>query len=368
VADVDSDGRPEVLLGTFYGNVFCLNGEDGSVRWQINLGTNSYIQSGPNILDLDLNGQLDLVVAQWSGDYRVYALRGDSGSTLWHSDAPNDYMYHGGSFADVDSDGKPEIAIGCYDANVYLLNGEDGGTEWSYPALYYVGSPTAMADLNNDDHLEIVFASYNRMYAIAHTGTYLWQHSAGGSIFRGAAIADVDGDGVLDVAFGSDDGVLRVLRGDNGSVVWTYDLEAHYGDTYHIDHAPVIADFDGDGDLDIFVVGGYGTSSQPSLNHGRAYALSAGAGTGPGWPMFRHDERHSGCFTGYATCGDANALGGVTSADGYMILNYLGSGPEPATCFAANVNGDVSITPGDGYHLLNYLGAGTALDCAPCEF
>ena len=34
VADVDNDDKPEVILGTFYGHVFCLNGEDGSICWQ----------------------------------------------------------------------------------------------------------------------------------------------------------------------------------------------------------------------------------------------------------------------------------------------------------------------------------------------
>jgi hypothetical protein len=67
-------------------------------------------------------------------------------------------------------------------------------------------------------------------------------------------------------------------------------------------------------------------------------------------------------------CGDANGDGSVTSADGYMILNYFGAGPQPASCWAANVTGDSELTPGDGFHLLNYLGAGPGLTCAPCEF
>jgi outer membrane protein assembly factor BamB len=295
IADVDNDNKPEIIFGTFLGNIFCLNGEDGTVYWQTNVGADSYIQSGPNILDVDQDGQLDVVVAQWAGDCRVYALKGDDASVLWYSDAPGDYMYHGGSFADVDKDGKPEIAIGCYDSYIYLLNAEDGSTEWSYRAPYYVGAPTSIADLNNDGHLEVVYASYNQIGVLSHTGSRLWSYSAGGSCFRGAAISDVDGDGILDVVFGADDGVLRALRGTNGQVIWSYNLMSHYGRTFDIDHAPTIADFDGDGKLDVFVVGGYG-AYPPQDNHGRAYMLTAGDGTGPGWPMFRHDVRHSARF------------------------------------------------------------------------
>jgi hypothetical protein len=67
-------------------------------------------------------------------------------------------------------------------------------------------------------------------------------------------------------------------------------------------------------------------------------------------------------------CGDANGDGGVTPADGYYILNYFGSGPQPVSCFAANSNGDGNLTPGDGYYILNYFGSGPDLNCAACNF
>lgn len=297
VADVDNDGKPEVLLGTFYGNVFCLNGEDGSIHWQKNLGSNSYIQSEPAILDVNADGQLDVVVAQWAGDCRVYALWGNNGSVLWYSDLPADYMYHGCSFADLDEDGRPELIIGCYDNHVYVFNAEDGSLAWQYIAPYYIGAPTSVGDLNDDGHLEVVFVSYNMLGVLSHTGSLLWSATTGGNMFRGAGLSDVDGNGVLDVVFGSDDGILRALKGSSGQVLWTCDLQAHYGMVYEIDHAPVIADLDNDGRLDVFIIGGYGISNPWTNNHGRAYALSAGNGSGPGWPMFRHDPLHSGCFT-----------------------------------------------------------------------
>jgi hypothetical protein len=67
-------------------------------------------------------------------------------------------------------------------------------------------------------------------------------------------------------------------------------------------------------------------------------------------------------------CGDAKGDGMLTPGDAYMILNYLGTGPQPVSCWAANVNGDGSLTPGDGYHFLNFLGSGPPLNCAPCDF
>jgi len=367
IADLDNDGKPEVIFGTFYGYVYCLNGENGSQCWRINLGTNSYIQSDPNILDVNGDGQLDVVVAQWAGDNRVYALRGNNGSTLWYSDLPNDYMYHGGSFGDIDEDGKPEIAIGCYDNHVYVLNGEDGSLKWQYVAPYYVGAPTSIADINNDGHLEIVIFSYNIVRALSHTGGMLWTYSAGGGSFRGAAIADIDSNGILDVVFGADDGILRALRGNNGQVVWTYNLQAHYGRTFEMDHAPVIADFNNDGKLDVFVIGGYGTSSQPNLNHGRAYALSAGNGTGPGWTMFRHDLRHSGNFYGFVSFipGDANGDNSVTISDVVYLINYLYySGPAPNPLEAGDANCDSTIDLLDVVYLINYLFKGGPPPCS----
>jgi hypothetical protein len=67
-------------------------------------------------------------------------------------------------------------------------------------------------------------------------------------------------------------------------------------------------------------------------------------------------------------CGDTNGDEEVTTADGYFILNYFGSAPQPVSCWAANVNGDGIVTTADGYWVLNYFSSGPGLNCQPCEF
>ncbi|MCX6245363.1 MAG: FG-GAP-like repeat-containing protein [Bacteroidetes bacterium] len=302
IGDVDNDGKPEILHGEFNGSVICINGEDGSISWEKEIDGNASIQTSASILDVDGNGQLDFVVANWSyaSSNHIWAFRGDNRQQLWQSDLPTDVIYHGGSFADLDGDGKPELAFGCYDYNVYLLNAEDGSEKWHfYMGNYnYVGGPVVLGDVNNDDHYELLAAGWYKMKAIRSTGTELWNYNIPGyaSCFRGTALSDIDGDNILELVFGTSEGKVIALEGESGVKKWILDLAAEYGDTLDIDHAPVIGDFDGDGKLEGFVVGGFTDYPNISNDYGRAYCFSLGDGTTPPWPMFQHDVERSSCL------------------------------------------------------------------------
>ncbi len=318
IADLDNDGLPEVVCGTFNGWIFCFNGEDGSQVWACSTNTSAAIQTCPNILDIDGDSDLDVVVAQWAGDCNVYGIDGETGSIIWTCDLPGDYMYHGGSFADVDEDGKMEIVIGSYDHYIYVLNAEDGSLAWSYLTPYYVAAPTSIADLDGDDHLEIVYVSYTQLGVLDWEGNLKWSTTLSGSSFRGTALCNIDGDTITDIIVGADGGVLSAYSGTSPDLIWEINLEDHYGNTFDIDHAPVLADFNDDGKVDVFIVGGYGTSSVPADNHGRAYALTAGEGNGPGWPMFRHDTYRSAFLdTGGTGSGEEQYPDHVLAAECY---------------------------------------------------
>jgi len=296
IADIDNDGKPEILHGEFGGYVMCINAENGSKAWEIPVDLNSWIQTAPTIVDLDNDGQLDFVVATWtfSGDTnKVYAYRGNDHTPLWNY-LVYDVTYHGTAVADLDNDGKPELVIGSYNDTLYCINGENGTTAWKYRASGgYIGAPATIADLDNDGNCEVIFVSGYKVTALSNAGLHKWHYNIPGyqGAFRGVAVADINNDEDKDVIFGTDGGKVIALNGSNGSLIWSKDLAAHYGNPdFGFDHAPLVADFDDDDSLEVFIVGGYG-NYPPHNDFGRAYMITAGIGNGPEWLMFQHDIR-----------------------------------------------------------------------------
>jgi outer membrane protein assembly factor BamB len=348
IADLDNDGTPEILHGEFGGYVKCINGENGSPSWEIPVDTNSWIQTAPTIVDLDNNGQLDFVVGTWNFNHldSIYAFRGDNHARMW-SYPVHDYMYHGTAVADLDNDGKPELVIGSYNDTLYCINGENGTTKWKYAATGgYIGAPASIADIDNDGSCDVVFFSSYVVTALSDSGTLKWQYTIPGfeQSFRGAAIADINNDVYLDVIFGTDGGKVKALNGNNGTLIWSIDLAAHYGNpAFALDHAPLIADFDNDDTLDVFIVGGHAEYPAFQNDFGRAYMIKAGKGHGPDWLMFQHDLHRQSSL-----CVDTTTS--ATEIAGQLLVSVF---PNPATT-------EVTINFGKpaprNVHLTNTLG------------
>jgi outer membrane protein assembly factor BamB len=302
IADIDNDGTLEILHGEFGGYVICLNAETGSIEWEIPVDTHSWIQTAPTLLDVNSDGQMDFIVATWNrteGDTNtVRAYQCSDQSLLW-SVPLADVVYHGTAVADLDHDGKPELCIGDYSGTMSVLNAEDGSLAWAAPSAgpgHYIGAPVSIADLDDDGWCELVYVSWYKVFAYSHDGQKLWEYSIanGRNAFRGVALADVDGDALPDAVFGTSSGELTAVKGTNGISIWSVDLAADYGDDmFVLDHAPVIADFDNDGTLDVFIVGGHAEYPDIENNFGRAYALDIGKGEGPPWLMFQQNTNRT---------------------------------------------------------------------------
>jgi hypothetical protein len=187
------------------------------------------------------------------------------------------------------------------------LNGENGTLSWKYKGSGYIGAPASLGDIDNDGICDVVFPNGYRITALSNTGAFKWEYPIPnyGSAFRGVALADINNDVYPEVIFGNSNGILTALHGNNGNVLWTLNLAAHYGNSqFALDHAPLVADFDGDDTLDVFIVGGYGTYPNFSNNFGRAYMISTNKGNGPDLLMFQRDiRRQSSLCTSTITTG-----------------------------------------------------------------
>lgn len=319
IADLNNDNIPDVMHGEFGGSIRSLNAQTGVQNWHFYVDPNSWIQTAPTAVDLNGDRQLDYVVATWnfSNNDMVYAYNGADNSLLW-SYPLTDVVYHGTAVADLDKNGTPELVIGDYSGTLTVLN-SDGTLFWNYTGAGYIGSPASVGDINGDGWCNIVFCSWYVMTALNDDGTVLWTYNLPGysSAFRGAALCDMNNDGNPDVVFGTSAGEVMALNGVNGTLLWNVDLEMHYGDTFEIDHAPVIGDMDQDGFLDIFIVGGYTKYPDFSVNYGRGYALATSQPATPGndWPMFQYDVQRRGSLC-------SSSITGITETDVPEIAVY----------------------------------------------
>ncbi len=296
IGDIDNDGYNEILHGEFGGYVICFDASTGKVEWELPVDLNSWIQTAPTLVDLDGDGLLDFVVATWNFNQydSVFAYKGLNHQLLWSRPIYN-HIYHGTAVADLDNDRKPELVIGSYNDTLYCLNGEDGSLLWKfYGGGGYFGSPVVIADIDKDRHCEVIAVSSFIVYSISNDGKEKWRYVIPNyeQAFRGVVLSEINGDGFLDVVFATNGGKIYALNGATSELLWFFDLAKHYGDQrFAIDNAPVIADFDGDNQLELFVVGGFSNYPNFQNNFGRAYMLSVGQDYGTSWLMFQSDSK-----------------------------------------------------------------------------
>lgn len=316
IIDTDGDGTPEIIVGTFKGRLHIIDGATGKGRAMLKVAPGA-VQSGATVMDLNNDGVMDFVAANFRGDHRVHAISGktddiesaatrDDGTTiidepteLWNVQTGG-HMYHGCSVADLDQDGKPELIIASYDGLVYAIHADDGSLLWKAdPDERYIMAPTTIADLDNDGIPEVIVTS-DRITVINADGEIRYSKLVedppmrSWGVSRGVAVADLDGDGSLDLAFTNGQGQLRVIRGTDGELLYSFDpSELHEKPLGTSSHCPTIADFDGDGKLDVFYVIG-SANTQTKEFHGRAICLTGFEGEGEGWYMFRHDLANTG--------------------------------------------------------------------------
>jgi len=299
VADLDGDGSLEIVVGVMamgdrHGRVVVLDAATQQEKWVAKVP--GHVQSEPALVDLDGDHVLDVIVTTWRGDKCVRALSGRDGHELWKHAMQGD-MYHGVSI--VEANTGVRLIAASIAGDLTMLDGK-GQPVWSKQPGGYLFAPTTLADVDGDGTPEIAVAS-GRLHLFDLDGNELWTTGNYGSIGRGAAAADVSGDDLPDLLFGASDRRFRAVDGKTGRELWAFDATTK-GHVYEsLDSAPIVADFDQNGTLEVFFIAGKGTSdgTRPE-NYGRAYALSLGKGSDQ-WPMFRGNLKRTGAQDGRQT-------------------------------------------------------------------
>lgn len=248
VADIDTDGQVEVLWGGY--TLMAVNGSSGAIKWTRPQGSSSRLWPGIVAADLDRNGTLEIVTASGNGVLSVYG-------------------------------------SGLTPVSGWPIN--PTGTSNELRSL-------AVANIDLDPDLEIVVCSTrsdNQWFVYEHTGALRsgWPRQtdsdlngyAAGCFNENVGVADVDGDGRGEiigpndthyVAAFNDDGTPLRASSIYGTVGGQNKPWARVG--LHVDHAvdlrgyancgvehrpnmaasaPTIADVNGDGSLEIIIVG-----------------------------------------------------------------------------------------------------------------
>lgn len=244
--------------------------------------TNVDRRAVPAFGDLDGDGDLDLIAGNSNGELRYLA---NVGSVTAPEFAEQVLLPFGlspvGSGAapalgDLDGDGDLDVLVGDTAGDLtYLRNDGTAGAPAFVAArvdpfgLYAVGQDAvpALADLDGDGDLDLIVGEAGGRFFVfrnggdaQHPSFALASDVAGldplGASFSSPAIADVNGDGLLDVLAGASDGRVRVLANGGSANAPSFMLvgTSPYGlaDSGYF-AAPAAVDLDGDGDRDVVV-------------------------------------------------------------------------------------------------------------------
>ncbi len=341
-ADFNGDGVPDIAVVSCVAAtcntaapatiaVLIANG-DGSFQAPVSYLTGSFQPMSVAAGDVNGDGFADLVVASvcptsatcGTGQVSVFLGNGDG---TFKSPVPYN-TGNGGSYfvamGDFNGDGYPDLAVcnqTAADSVIAILLGNGDGTFQS-PMAYSTGAPSAVylavGDFNNDGSVDLAVANANAedtVSVLLGNGDGSLQapmiYAAGGAYLTAVAIGDFNSDGSLDLAVVnscasfiqscSQSGSIGILLGNGDG---TFKPAVSYGSGGNEPNSVTVADFDGDGVLDLAV-----SNLSSSSGGSAAGAVSLLSGNGDGTFQPASTFATGGNYASAILSGDFNADG-----------------------------------------------------------
>jgi hypothetical protein len=297
--DLDGDGRGDLVVGALGGafnpnrttiaNLHLL-ARDRAGRWEhrtsqllpiIDVGS----ESVPALVDLDRDGDLDLLLANKIDPARQTVGRIYRFENVGSARAPAFRLagvlpvgstYHPApAFGDLDGDGDQDLLLGSWSARVGYHRNDGGGPVPTFTPVDSAwitvtrGSNTtpALGDLDGDGDLDLLIGeasgalNFYRNEGTPRDPRFVLVSDTFDSIDVGRrsapALADLDGDGDLDLLVGSDADGLVLFRNQGTRDAFRFVRDPRFRLDLPPMAAPAPGDLDGDGDVEL-VVGGAG--------------------------------------------------------------------------------------------------------------
>ena len=316
----DGDGNPQTS-GVFT--------EDGA-------NPETGFRATPAAADLEGDGDLELVAVAWE-EAKVYVWNADgSREPGWPKTIGGSFHWASPAIEDLDRDGSLDVIVASGHPGKVLAWHRDGreiadgdhnpatnGVLYA-TGTYFLYSSPAVGDLDGDLDPEIVVGTQSndgKVVAIDRAGQLMpgWPRATGGQVTSSPALADLDGDGRYEVIIASESDSVFIWRG-NGTRYPGWPQPAVVNSTYGHTSSPVIADLDGNGQLDILF----------AANDGRVHAWNRQGQRLAGWTMVRFAPGYGEDYT--------QATPTVADVDGDGQLEVL-LGAEDRKIYGWNHNG-----------------------------
>lgn len=277
--DLTGTGRDDVIIGSNEGTIFWYeNLEDGWERHDI--VEVSALEAGGALADITGNGRLDILAGGSWGHYEAYWFeQPEDPRDEWetHVICKDYHKYHDQAFADVDDDGEPEVILLSQFSEVicYYDVPEDPRGTWSRKDRTGVAIGRGDAegiqvlDIDGDGQTELVVGRH--IFHRQDDAGEEWEFERVAPDWEDERVrvqaADVDEDGQPELLLAECElpelGARHDIYHDGRFAICSApDWEPEVlRDDLHCPHSLQVADFDGDGHLDVFVgesdFGGY---------------------------------------------------------------------------------------------------------------